>query len=91
VQVCRCPGERFQRTHRSFAKKDKLQKRTSEALGKRCVKDDRAMMAGEGHHVTQWAQWVYASSSPNSVMWYRLISDDSNEVTDVLPEWQNLT
>ena len=71
--------------------KRQASKRASEALGKRCVKADRAMMAGEGQHVTQWVQWVYASSSPNSVMWYRLISDDSNEVTDVLPEWQNLT
>ena len=59
--------DKLLRTHRSFAKKDKPQ-RASEALGKRCVKADRAMMAGAGRHVTQWVQWVYASSSPNSVM-----------------------
>ena len=36
----------------------------------------------------------YVCPGKNSIyapqMWYRLISNDSNEVTDVLPEWQNL-
>ena len=36
----------------------------------------------------------YVCPGRNSIyaptMWYRLISNDSNEVTDVLPEWQNL-